>query len=446
MNLLPHQDVGVAFLASRDVACLWDEAGTGKTAQVVRAAHASGRRRILVFCPAAVRTAWAIEVEKWSVGGTPPIAVVASGEDAFLPEGSSGWQVMSHAALISDALCGRLWRGGDWDLIVFDEHSEYRRYQARRTRNALGDGGIHCMGKAVWMLDGDPVVNSSMDLYPLFYGPLRRHLGAPPDAWDFGRHYATWLPDGRNSFRAAGVRNEDDLALRLRPFVMRRTLASAGIELPMLDVVRVPVPIPPEAAAEAARVLAAWETPEARQRLERMVEERDEVRESDLSRARHVLGVAKAPEVARHIYGLVSGGGGPVVVFFQHRAVRDWLRDSLTSNRLTVSWIDGTTGRAEVVAAQALYAKGKIDALLVQTQAGGRGLTLTRGNRVVVAEMPWTAVALHQAIKRVHRITQTRDVRADVMLAQGQWLDAAMAATARRKDEAAQRLMSLVTT
>jgi hypothetical protein len=73
------------------------------------------------------------------------------------------------------------------------------------------------------------------------------------------------------------------------------------------------------------------------------------------------------------------------------------------------------------------------------------GLTLTRSHRAVVAELPWTATALFQAIKRVHRIGTTRTCTADVLQAPGCWLDEAMATVVEGKRRAADDLMDRLT-
>lgn len=446
MQLMPHQIQGVDFLAARSTALLYDEAGTGKTATVIRAAAQRGYQRVLVFCPAGVRRAWEHEIIKWSVGGTPPINIVEGSDGPFLPAGSAGWTIASHASLSTNERALALARGAGptWDLIVVDEASEFRRYEAKRTCNLLGDGGLWEYGAAIWMLDGDPVVNSSMDLYPAIYGPLRRDLGSPPNAWDFGLRYASWVPDSRG-IRAIGVRNEADLAARLRPFVLRRTLATAGITLPPLAIEHHAVTLPADVMAAAAAALASWQSAAQQARLAQMLEYGDDARDADISRARHILGVAKVTVVAGRIYALREQGQLPVVVFFQHTAVRDGLLRACAQGRLRAGYIDGTIGRVEYGAMIDTYTAGEVDVLLVQIQSGGRGLTLTRGCHVVIAELPWTAVAQWQAIKRVHRITQTRMVTADVIVAD-HWLDQVLATTVQRKAEAAKRLMDLLTT
>ena len=84
--------------------------------------------------------------------------------------------------------------------------------------------------------------------------------------------------------------------------------------------------------------------------------------------------------------------------------------------------------------------------LLVQTQAGGVGLTLTRAHRAVIVEIPWTAAALFQAIKRIHRISQVRACRADILLAPACWLDEVLSAVVTVKQKASDALLNLLTT
>jgi hypothetical protein len=446
LDLMQHQVTGVEFLSSRSVALLLDEAGTGKTAQVVRAAQKRGFRRVLVLCPAGVRLAWESEIEKWWVGSPPAVAVVTGGDGPYLPAGVPGWHIASHATL-SSAAAEKLWIGAGgnlrWDLIVIDEASEFRRYEAKRTCNLLGDNGLWEFADNVWLLDGDPVVNSSMDLYPVCYGPLRRYLGAPPSGWAFGERYSTWVAD-QTGWRPIGVKNEHELADRLRPFVLRRTLASAGINLPPLETFLHTVALPPEAMALAEQNLAFWRTAAGQAKLVDLLENSDETHDPGLSRARHVMGVAKVPAVAVQILMLKAQRALPVVVFFQHTAVRDGLLKALVGLRL--GYIDGTIAKkSDYNATKDLFQAGGLDVLLVQIQSGGRGLTLTFGCRVIIAEMPWTAVALWQAIKRVHRMTQKRPVTADIMVAD-HWLDQHMASTVRQKDANAKKLMDLWTT
>ena len=108
--------------------------------------------------------------------------------------------------------------------------------------------------------------------------------------------------------------------------------------------------------------------------------------------------------------------------------------------RWRVAWIDGGIQRRQLVAAETWFQAGKLDALLVQIQAGGMGITLTRSNLAVMAELPWTAAAAWQAIKRVHRIGQTRPCWGAVMTCDC-WLMSVMLSVLSRKKSMSQELL-----
>ncbi|KZT61690.1 hypothetical protein CALCODRAFT_490930, partial [Calocera cornea HHB12733] len=54
--------------------------------------------------------------------------------------------------------------------------------------------------------------------------------------------------------------------------------------------------------------------------------------------------------------------------------------------------------------------KGGPRVMLMSLKAGGVGLNLTRGNRVIALDLAWSEAVEHQAYDRVHRLGQTKDV------------------------------------
>lgn len=434
-ELLPHQKIGAAFLAERSVALLLDEPGAGKSAQAVAAADLVKAKRVLVLSPALVRNHWANTFEHQQ-DIERPIHVIDTPNSA-VPKTATSVTIMSHAALVSNK---RIWSLDDadpFDVIITDEAAEFRRFEASRTRNLLGDDGLWCRGKHNWFLTGTPIVNSAADLYPIIYGPLRQVYGEAPSWWDYCRVYAELRPDGRDGWKAVGVKDPERLADMFRPFTLRRTLPSAGITLPELTIERRTVELPPDSLATILADLSGWSPT----KLQDLLNNQDEIKDAQMSRVRRALGIAKAPAVAEKILT----GNLPVVVFFQHTDVKEIIGQYLADRGLKVAYIDGNISRTQLTGAVNWMQNGALDVLLVQTQAGGTGLTLTRANRVVVAELPWTHMALSQAIARVHRYTQTRPVTAEIMQATGVWLDDVMASVVQRKQIAAQRFLDLLT-
>lgn len=445
---MPHQERAADFLAMRGFACLWDLPGLGKTASTIRGADRASARKVLVVCPGVVKAHWANEFARWQEIERPINLV-----EGFLttPPGD-GVTIISHACLADvPPAPGRAVRrnignsfpaiaaGAPYDAIIIDEAAEFRDYNALRARNLWAPGQLASWSRHVWALTGTPLVNSAADLWLLAYGPLQQ-----PIAWfDWCQRFCEMKPDPYEGQKPTGIKNSEGLAEFLRPHVLRRTLDSIGIDLPSLDIQHRSIPLPPDAMQSVMADLEGW-TP---QRLQFAMEEKDDFKDAAMSRVRRALGVAKAYPVAVHLHQMLTQGSGPVVVFFHHTDVRKMLFEMLSGQcGFKVSWIDGGVTPKQLKAAQEWFQGGRLDVLLVQTQAGGTGLTLTRANRVVIAELPWTAVALYQAIKRVHRITQTRPCIAEVLRASECWLEDVLASVIGRKHQAAEELLSRLVT
>ncbi|GKT20174.1 hypothetical protein ADUPG1_011682, partial [Aduncisulcus paluster] len=72
-SMKPHgyQQIGIDFLAPRASAILADDAGLGKSMQMIGAANKAGHARILVECPAIGRVSWGLQFETWDTTGRP---------------------------------------------------------------------------------------------------------------------------------------------------------------------------------------------------------------------------------------------------------------------------------------------------------------------------------------------------------------------------------------
>ncbi len=430
----PHQHTGAAFLAERRFGLLADSMGIGKTACAIIAADTVQARRILVICPAVVRTNWEDEILTWQK--MPRTVTTVEGRPRQPP--GDGVTIVSHASLADKGSVAVLQKGGPYDAIIIDESHELRQFDAARTRNMFAPGGLLEQANRLWCLTGTPVVNSAADLWPLAFGPMRMQVSW----WDWCMRFATLKPVGNGDVRPIGIREPGGLADLFRPVLLRRTPESVGVRLPPLAVHDVPLPADPTVLARAMAGLEHWNP----QRLALALDEQDELRDSAMASVRRALGMAKATAVAEHVHAILAAGDGPVVAFFQHTDVRRAMHAALVAHGHTVSWIDGTVTRPQLRAAKDWFQAGKLDVLLVQTQAGGVGLTLTRAHRAVVGELPWTAVALHQAIKRIHRIGQTAACTADVIRLQGCWLEDALASTVGRKHRASEDFLGRLTT
>jgi SWI/SNF-related matrix-associated actin-dependent regulator of chromatin subfamily A-like protein 1 len=421
-----HQHSGAAFLAERDAAVLADEPGLGKTCTAIEACCLVDAKTILVLCPAAVRNTWVKEFHQWS--REPRIIDVIEGNPRQRPAENTV-TIIGHDALALkyvNALLAQV----EYDVIIIDEIHAFRNYTAKRALFLYDDEwGLYHNCRHFWGLSGTLMVNSAADFWLLMNGPLRM----PANYYAFVTRYTELTTGFQQKVVPRGVRNADELAERLRPFVLRRTIESLGIELPPLTVTNIRVGIDPTIWVQLNTMLEekGWTEVKLRNALQRGEEPEDQV----LATVRRGLGLAKLEAIEQQLRELAK----PVVGFFQHTEVRKELFYSLQPS--LTSWIDGTITRSQLSRAEFYFQQGNIDILLVQTQAGGVGLTLHRACNAVVAELPWTSVALEQAIKRIHRIGQTEACNAYVLHAADCWLEDMLTHVIERKKRAADELL-----
>lgn len=433
-TLRRHQTEGAAFLATKPFALLADQAGSGKTATMVRGADLVNAKRVAVFCPATVRPHWAREFSRWQT----------QARDVHVTEGSprhalvDGVTIMSHASLVKPETL-RLLRENPPDLILADEGGEFRTFDAARTRHLYGPApyGLWASARHVWHATATPVTNSAGDLFPLWCGPLagRTPLGHP--SWfEFCTRFTDLRQDGLNGMKPVGMKNGDELRRLLGPVTLRRDF-DVGVPL---ATEQVPLDVPESELVAVQAELRGWPTA----RVEQAMMDGSDRSEAEFSRARRAMGVAMAPRVAAWTDSLLRSGQSPLVVFFHHQDVKNILHAALSRGGWRVAWIDGGVSRKQLVAAEQWFQAGRLDVLLVQIQAGSMGLTFTRSNIAVMAELPWTASAMWQAVKRVHRMGQTRPCWGALMTCKF-WLMEIMLGVLARKKTMSQELLDPMT-
>jgi SNF2 family DNA or RNA helicase len=446
---MPHQRTGGDFLANRAFALLADDPGLGKTAQAVHGADLAGCRKILVLAPAAVRSVWAKEFAAWQQIDRP--LTVLDGLPKAPP--GLGVTIASHEALAREP--GLLCLGKPYDLIIVDESHAMRDWAARRTRhlyqpmdlqyaNRPGDTEILHRGAwswttRLWCLTGTPVVNSAADLWPMFYGALRQPIAYP----DFCARFAERMALTDSGEKPVGLKNAPELAERMSPFTLRRTLDSVGIKLPSLTMQSQEFALPPETLATLMAGLEGWSP----RRLVTALEQNDDLKDKELMRVRRVLGLGKCLAVATYVWEqLTKHASGPVIVFFYHQDVRAELHRMLhTESGFRVGVIDGKTTPKQLAATEAAFQNGEYDILLAQIQSAGQGLTLHRSHVCCFAELPWTSTAVWQAAKRISRIGQTAACTATVLKVKDFWLEDVMAGIISKKQQASETLLNLLT-
>lgn len=184
--LLPYQKVGLAAFLHREMAALFMEQGTGKTAVTINRICLEGARkrkgkflglapgmyRALIICPKQVRANWEAEFSKFATTPGKVVAIrggevdrVKSLVEVAKDEKDCCWAaaIMSFDSVESTL---RALRAFPWDLVVLDESHSIKNVRTARFKavKALRDANV----RQRMILTGTPITNSPMDLYAQF--------------------------------------------------------------------------------------------------------------------------------------------------------------------------------------------------------------------------------------------------------------------------------------
>jgi len=128
---------------------------------------------------------------------------------------------------------------------------------------------------------------------------------------------------------------------------------------------------------------------------------------------RRLLGEAKALPYAQMLRGEIEGGLEKVVFFGLHRVALESAVKYLGQHGIRCGLINGDTSEKDrVTLVNSFQTEPSMRVLALQMRSGGTGITLTAAAALDVLESDWAPYVNAQALKRIHRIGQTRACRA----------------------------------
>lgn len=446
MRHKPYQTIGTAFaMLTGYRALIADEPGVGKTAQAIGSLLTAPETLLpcVIVAPGAVVYNWQKELQMWAP--TVPTFIVKNGA-AQIPHNMKGAVILSWDMLATNTTeqrkTGRVDKSGKevtekiitgWPILdqlkgwakcaIFDESHYMKNIGVQRTDAALM---LARLTPHVLLLSGTPIENKPWEAW------TQLHAVDPqswPDYKAFVERYA--VTDRWGSF--LGTKNEHELKDKIAPYTIRRRKAQVLKDLPPLTRVYVSVDMPKTAWKEYERVSAefdSWLAQEYRQRLEKAqaregIDPNNRQAQAEVSarieaamaaealtqssQLRAVIARGKIPAILAKIGDLLDQDQ-PVVVFLDHiDGALDELSEALTKKKIKHGTIQGgMTDKAKHDAVQN-FQGGKYDVLLL-SQAGREGITLTRASNMIMAEYFWTPGRMEQAEGRLHRQGQENPV------------------------------------
>jgi superfamily II DNA or RNA helicase len=447
-QLRPYQLEGfqwLAFLWEHQLGgILADDMGLGKTLQTLALiSHARWRtaggaepgpavmnekRPFLIVAPTSVLPNWAAEAARF----TPGLKVVTLG-DTLGRRGQELSEVIDGAdAVVTSYTLLRLdfdaYGSADWAGLIMDEaqyvkNHQSKAYQCARTLPAPFKVAI----------TGTPMENNLTELWSLL------SITAPglfPNPDRFREYYAKPIEKGGNNELLAQLRR------RIKPLIKRRTKEQVAADLPEKQEQVLDVDLHPR-----HRKLYQTHLQRERQKVLGLLGDVDRNRftilrsltllrqlslHAGLVDAEHAdVPSAKLDALVEQVLD-VAGGGHRALVFSQFTRFLRIAQQKLEAAGVATCYLDGSTTNRAAVLDQ--FKTGTAPAFLISLKAGGFGLNLTEADYVFLLDPWWNPATEAQAVDRVHRIGQTKNVMVYRLISAGTIEEKVMALKARKAE------------
>lgn len=433
IKLLPYQLDGIAFVAGAGRAVLADDMGLGKTIQGVGAAEflarEAGIRKVLVVCPASLKSQWRNEIHRFCDRDVQIISGPIKDRPAQY-ENERFFTICNYEQVLKDILSVEKVA---WDLIILDEGQRIKNWEAKTSRVIKG-----LKSKFAMVLSGTPLENRLDELYSVVQFIDDRRLG--PGFRFFNEHR---IVDEKG--KVLGYKNLDALRQRLKPILLRRTRNSVKLELPERtdEIIR----IPPTSEQKLIH--------DGHMQTVASISSKKFLTEMDLLRLRTALLMcrmsadstflvdkqepaysSKLERLDELFEDLADEESRKVVLFSEWTTMLDLIEPLLKKHKLAFVRLDGSVPQVRRQELVHEFQTNPACRFFLTTNAGSTGLNLQAANTVINVDLPWNPAILEQRIARAHRMGQTQPVQVFILVTE-QTLEENLLATLSSKRDLA---------
>src|SRR5213594_4175344 len=413
VELLPYQLDGIAFAAGAGRAVLADDMGLGKTIQAIGVsellAREAGISKVLVICPASVKSQWRSEIRRFGdrdcqlISGSIALRGGQYANDCF-------FTVCNYEQVLRDILSiERV----NWDLIILDDGQRIKNWEAKTSRVIKGLRSTFAL-----VLSGTPLENRLDELYSVVQFIDDRRLG--PAFRFYNRHRVV---DEKG--KVLGYKNLAELRENLKPVLLRRTRESVRQHLP-------------PRTNEIVRITPTQEQIDlhhSHMRLVNRITRKKFLTEMDLLRLqKHLLmcrmsanstflvdkeapGYSSKLEELDDLFDrLFSEENRKVLLFSEWTTMLDLIEPLLEKRGLSFVRLDGSVPQKRRQALVHEFQSNPGCRLFLTTNAGSTGLNLQAANTVINVDLPWNPAVLEQRVARAYRMGQKQPVQVFILI------------------------------
>lgn len=409
-ELRPYQAHGLSWLNLLDDmgfgGCLADDMGLGKSLQVIafilQLKRKKGKQTHLIVVPTTLLVAWKDECAKFA----PTLAVhIQHGGSKISTTAFNTYDIIltSYGSIVSDILPLTAFM---FDYVFLDESQNIKNPSSQRFKAAQ-----LLQARNRITLSGTPFENNVWDLYAQFAFACPGLLGSRQYFRDV---FA--IPIGKFKSKRA----IDALSKKITPFILRRTKQEVSQELPEKTEMVLYCTM-----GAGQRVLYSQEEQKFRDRISAYTD--DDI-------PKHALNILKgltrlrllcsspalakdegaSEETSGKLETLIERISGlhknhKILVFSQFVSMLDLIRERLETENITSTMLTGKSVKREKIISN-FQTDDTIRVFLISLKAGGTGLNLTSADYVFIVDPWWNSAVENQAIDRLYRIGQTKNV------------------------------------
>ncbi|MCH3958049.1 MAG: DEAD/DEAH box helicase [Selenomonas sp.] len=442
MRYKPHdyQDYATQFILDHPVAAIFLDCGLGKTVITLTAMEELLHdrfevSRILIIAPLRVaRDTWPAEIQKWEHLRQLTFAVAVGTERERIAALAQRAELTIINRENVDWLVSKSGWPFDFDMIVIDELSSFKSYQARRFRALMK---ARPLAKRVVGLTGTPSANGLMDLWAEF-----RLLDMGKRLGRFITHYREelFLPDKRNQQMVFSYKPrpgaEDEIYQRI---------GDITISMRSADYLKLPELVETQSVVKlSTKERKAYDAMKAEMVTTIGDQEIDAMNAAALSnKLLQMAGGAVYDEDGKSLHlhdrkldaleDLVeSANGRPVLVAYWYKHDAERIKE-----RMPVREIRSSRDIRD-------WNAGKIPVALIHPAGAGHGLNLQDGGSMLIwFSMTWSLELYQQTNARLYRQGQKHTVTITHIIAEGT-IDEQVMQALQKKDKTQAALIEAV--